>query len=411
MNGVNGTQKRILFVDSQPAHRRDISSRFIAVNPDWEFLVALNRAHAMRVLSKQPVDAVVAALGPPEEEGVQLLAEVMQQHPETFRFVIMDLAHWPLAMKCLGVAHRFLVRPCDPVMLRGALERAFAFETWLPTDRVCKLLTRLKRVPSPPTLYYEVVRELQSAHASLESVGLRIAQDPAMTAKLLQLVNSAVFGLSRPVVSAGEAVLYLGIETTKALILLAHSFASFDELRDTDFSVEELWRHSMATANFARCIAAAEGCHGPEADEAFTAGLLHDLGKLALAANLGDDYRRAVEWARERGVVLTEGEQEILGSTHAEVGACLLAMWGLPPTIVEALALHHHPVQLLSHGFCSLTAVHAANAFEHQVRRQPWETKLDIDYLAALERQSRVEPWRQACQAEAQRHASRGSRA
>jgi putative nucleotidyltransferase with HDIG domain len=261
----------------------------------------------------------------------------------------------------------------------------------------------LPKLPSPPQLYFQVVKELQSPDASLESVGALIARDPAMTAKILQLVNSAVFGLKRTVASPAEAVMYLGIDTTKSVILLAHSFSYFDQLKEADFSAENLWKHSIRTANFARWIAQLEGVGQPIIEEAYTAGMLHDLGKLALAANLPQQYSEAAMIAASRGVPLWEAEEQVLGANHAELGASMLAIWGLPIGIIEAVALHHHPTKFFSQTFCPLTAVHAANAIEHAESSAIASLPVDADYLAQLGLDQRLPVWWEQCKAEEKR--------
>jgi putative nucleotidyltransferase with HDIG domain len=277
----------------------------------------------------------------------------MQRQPKVLRFVLSDLSDRQATMKCVGTAHQFLSKPCDPRVLAAALERALAYENWLPGEKVRGLLARLHKLPSPPQLYFEVVKALQSPDASLETVGALIARDPAMTAKILQLVNSAVFGLKRTVASPAEAVMYLGIDTTKSVILLAHSFSYFDQVKDTGFSVENLWRHSIRTGNFARWIAGAEGVDQAQVEEAYTAGMLHDLGKLALAANLPRQYSEAAMLAASRNLPLWEAEEQALGANHAELGASMLAIWGLPVAIIEAVALHHQPgILSLDRGTC-----------------------------------------------------------
>lgn len=368
-----------------------------ALEPDWDLCSSPGGPECLELLRRESFDAVVAELALPVIDGARILDEVMLRNPKTLRFVVSDMTDKHSIIKCLGTAHQFLSKPCDGATLQCALRRAFTLDIWLPNENVTRLLAEMPKLPSPPALYFEVVKELRSEGASLESVGAIIERDPAMTAKILQMVNSAVFSLQRTVASANEAVLYLGVETTKSLILLAHTYSYFDQMGELGLSIDELYRHSVATSRNARWIAEAENASSRVADEAFTAGILHDIGKLALAANYLPAYHRAALLMKQNLVTWWEAEQEVFGANHAEISACMAAIWGLPITIVEALALHHHPTRMVSNQFCPLTAVHVANAFEHADAERLETPVVDMHYLVELELADRLPAWRQHC--------------
>jgi putative nucleotidyltransferase with HDIG domain len=396
--GFNMSRKRILFVGEDLALWEQLQSASFAKK--WDVAFAKGGLQALASLSQSPCDAVVADMQIPGMTGAQLLDEVMQRNPMTLRFIRASMADQQAAMKCVGTAHQYLVKPSDVATVNSALERAFSLEAWLPSEAVQKLIAQMKKLPSPPNLYFKIVSELQSPDSSIENIGSLVSQDPVLSAKLLQVVNSAVFGLQMQVVSAAEAVMYLGMETTKALVLLAHTFSYFDKVRTAEFSVEKLWKHSVATGKFAEKIARAEGCEAEVVGQAFTGGMLHDIGKLLLAANVPDAFKQALLKAREEQIHLWNAESSVLGATHGELGACLLGIWGLPMPIIESVALHHYPVRFLSKQFCPLTAVHVANAIEHETQKEPAGAmcaSTDTNYLTELGLTDRLEIWRDLC--------------
>ena len=293
-----------------------------------------------------------------------------------------------------------MLKPCDAFMVSHALNKALTLQAWLPSEAVFRLVSRMRWLPSPPGIYARILAEMRSMDTSVERVGELIAQDPAVSAKVLQLANSAVFALQLQVVQPAEAVAYVGLETTKALVLLAHTFSSFDRLHVVGFSAEALWRHSLAVGQMARRIATLQGC-GPEASEqCFAGGLLHDIGKLLLAANLTDPFGQALALAKAEHCALWEAEHQVFGATHAELGACLLGIWGLPIPVVKAVALHHNPSRSPGQTFNPLTAVHAANVFEHEFQPGPSDLQppvLDGEYLNKLGLEQRAQEWRQKC--------------
>lgn len=394
------TRKRILFVGEDLALWDELRAHQESGEAEWDYAFAKSGLQALNSLTQSPCDAVVADLQMAGMNGAQLLDEIMQRSPTTLRFIRASMADQQAAMKCVGTAHQYLVKPGESATIRHALARAFSLESWLPGQKVQKLISQMRKLPSPPNLYFQIVGELQSPEASLDKVGSLISQDVVLSAKLLQVVNSAVFGLQMQVLKPIDAVLYLGMETTKSLVLLAHTFSYFDKVRTPDFSVDRLWRHLVNAGKFAEQIARAEGASIEVTGQSFTAGMLHDIGKLLVAANLPTEFKDILARAKAGPVSLEEAETDVLGVAHGELGACLLGIWGLPTGIVEAVALHHRPAQFLSKSFCPLTAVHAANVIEHELDPQPGSAPVpgaDEQYLAGLGLAERLGVWRDLC--------------
>jgi HD-like signal output (HDOD) protein len=261
----------------------------------------------------------------------------------------------------------------------------------------------MRQVPSPPRLYFQVINELTSPEASIERIGQMIARDPSATGKLLHLANSAAFGRQIQVSHPTEAVSFLGFEMTKALLLVVHSFSFFEEVPSVRDFLETFWHHSMAVGRSARQVAELE-CIDPEvAHQAFTAGLLHDFGKLLLAANLAQDYGETLALAQLQNRWPWEIETQIFGATHAELGAYVLALWNLPSPIVDAVAWHHCPTQMPgpTQSFTPLTAVHVANVLDHETRDespQGQKPAVDLDYLQSVSCADRLADWQHRCQ-------------
>jgi putative nucleotidyltransferase with HDIG domain len=227
-----------------------------------------------------------------------------------------------------------------------------------------------------------------------------IGQDPVMTAKMLQLVNSPYFGLAYPVTNAMEAVMFMGAERTKSLILLTKIFSQFDNKKCAGFDPEGLWKHLLSVAFTSRSITMAETEDNKRADAAFTGGLLHDIGKLMLAENLPEQYSEMLKEAKRRTFPLQAIELATFGATHSELGACLLATWGLPLPILEAVALHHTPLASEDEEFSILTAVHAANVIEEEKsagRKPAGGVRMDPAYLARIQLIERRNRWRELC--------------
>jgi HD-like signal output (HDOD) protein len=221
-----------------------------------------------------------------------------------------------------------------------------------------------------------------------------------MTAKILKLVNSAFFGLGNEIANPSEAVAYLGTDTIKSLILVTHAISN-SEIRLDGFSLESLWNHSLEVSKAAKAVASYEGAEKKFLDEAFVAGLLHDVGKLVFALNLPQEYQAAINIAREMQIPLAAAEKQVFGANHGDVGGYLLGLWGLPVPVVEAIALHHRPELTLMRAFSPLTAVHVGNTLASvefpSVTGIP-ASEPDLNYLSTLGLKGHLQTWRKAWQ-------------
>jgi HD-like signal output (HDOD) protein len=392
---ASSARRKVLFVDDEPMVLAGLQRTLRGLRQEWEMTFATSGAEALALLEHTPYDVVVSDMRMPDMTGADLLCEVMRRYPRTARLILSGFADRELSMQCAAAAHQFLTKPCDPDTLKTIINRTVELDCWLQNDSLQTLAARLTKLPSLPAVYFELIERLRDPEASLEDIGQIVSRDPAMTAKLLQLVNSAFFGMPREVGSAAEAVMLLGLETVKGLALWMHVFAEYQGATPSGFSLERLSTHCLSTGILARGIARLEHAPALVADEALTAGMLHDVGKLVLAANLPNEYAQVRQRAKAQQVPLIEAEREAFGACHAELGAYVLGLWGLPVAIVEAVAFHHRPGASSLTQFSPLTAVHVANVLDYQFLDQEADAtpSLDLAYLARLGLQGRIEAW------------------
>jgi HD-like signal output (HDOD) protein/CheY-like chemotaxis protein len=394
-------KKRILFVGHDQALCQEVQAHCLGPESVWTAQHVGSEEEALALCHQHTFAAVVADVNLNGKNGTELLDAFMRRQPKALRIVISNLADVESTMKCIGHAHHHVLKPCSAQTLLQALEQGSAQEAWLPSEPVQGLLAQMRQVPSPLKAYTQIVEEMKSPACSLDRIGQLVGQDPAVAAKVLQLANSAVFGREMNVVNLAEAISYIGLETTKAVVLLAHSFSSFDNLKLVRFSIEDLWRHSVETGRMARRVAALESAGEDLAEQSFAAGLLHDIGKLLFAANHAGLFGKVLRLAREQRCNLWEAEAQVLpGVGHAELGATVLGIWGLPKSIIEAVALHHSPWRQRDHAFSPVTAVHVANILDHENHPDPdiiLPSQINTSYLKDIGLSGRVEAWRRGC--------------
>jgi HD-like signal output (HDOD) protein len=262
------------------------------------------------------------------------------------------------------------------------------------------LIARIQTLPCMPALYTKIVDELRLPEPSIANISVIVSQDPSMAAKVLQLVNSAFFGLAQQITKLDRAVCLIGLDAIKALVLSARVFTELTKGESLCICMDTLWEHSVLVGNLAKKLAVAEKATSETVNDCLTAGLLHDIGQLILAANLGTEYAQVRALATREEYELNRVEELEFGATHAGLGAYLLGIWGLPDTIVEAVAFHHEPESGLATatGFSALTAIHVANALVHEHCENHScgaAERLNEEYLEARGYAANVPKWRQ----------------
>ncbi len=379
-------RKSILFVDDEPKLLDGLKRMLFPYGDLWEMAFASSGAEALRVLTEAKFDVIIADMRMPGMNGAELLNQVAKLYPQMVRMILSGTWERDLRVQAAMVAHQYLSKPCDPEVLKATLDHAFALREVLVEPALRALIACTVSLPSTPAIYHELMQVLQTPDASAQRIGATLARDMAMTAKVLQMVNSAFFGLRRQITNPEEAMMFLGVDTVKALALSVSAFSSFDASRCPRFSIEDLQRHSTEVAAIAREIAKSRAVSKPAMDDIFVAGLLHDVGRLVLVAHHPDQYNRVLRAVAEGHRTLTDAEREVFGTTHAEVGSYLLWLWGLPDAVVEAVAFHHYPSRSPEGSFSPIAAVHVANVLaEMQPDGVPAAgNEMDSAYLARM---------------------------
>ncbi len=404
--------RRVLFVDSDPDAVRKLQETLEPMCPEWEMEVAASGDEVLDIMSRDSFDVVVPDISIQGMDGIELLGIVGERYPETVRIIHSDLSDPEDVLKSTSAVHQFLMKPCCAETMRNTIERTCKLRDLLRDDKLKKIVAGIKNLPSVPVLYNLIVSEMQSEDPSLKNVGHLISQDVSMSAKILQLVNSSFFALRQKITDPQQAAIFVGIESLKSLVLSLHAFSSISEDAELcGFSLLKMWRHSLRTGRLAADIARAEKADSKIVEESMIAGMLHDIGKLILL-KIPRKYNEVMELIETTGCSFAEAEYVVMETSHSELGAYLLGLWGLPSNVVEVVAFHHNPSKLIESmyvtsnepdqeesdettGFNALTAVHIANALTMQgnCSSEASLQEVDTSYLKKLGLTDKLSEW------------------
>jgi HD-like signal output (HDOD) protein len=343
---------RVLFVDDEPSILEGLE-RMLFLVPGLECAFAASGEAALARLDAEPFDAVVTDMRMPGMDGAQLLARVLDRHPSVIRIVLSGHTELEVAMRVAPVAHQFLTKPCQPRLLQDVIERACGLRALLADPRLTSTVGRVKHLALQPRVYSDLTQRLNHPRVSVAEIARIIEQDVGLAAKVLQLVNSAFIGLPHRTSSLEAAVRYIGFNLLKSVIAYCEVF----EVLVEDGIIDRPERlHALLTAAVAREIVRDPG----QGDDAFAAGLFHDVGRLVLTMVLPDEMRRVADVERELGAPAHFEERKVFGAAASEVGAYLLALWGIPFPVVEAVAHHPEPWRVAARRFDLPGVVHVA---------------------------------------------------
>jgi len=393
-------KKQIVFVDDEENVLSGMQRVLRRQRNEWDMHFVTSGEAALKILASQPVDLLVTDMKMAGMQGHQLLEHVMLDYPSVARIILSGHVEASAATRVVELAHQFLPKPCDSDTLSAAIVQTLKIRDCIENPRIRAALGNIGKIPALPRVYQELNDALRSDRCDGKTIAAIIAEDMSISAKLLQVVNSSFFGLGRRVSSVSEAVALLGVKQLRALVLSSYVFESFSPTeKNLPISIDSLWNSSIQTANLARRITLAQNLGDDRPDQAYMGGLLHNLGLLLFVTRMTDKFTQAVQaMTANPSASFEDTENQLLGTTHAEAAGYVLGLWALPPRIVESVLLQHHPGELSYHGFCGVTAVHAAVAILAEKSGPPerfFAHELDMEYLTRIGVSEKVDRWRQ----------------
>jgi HD-like signal output (HDOD) protein/CheY-like chemotaxis protein len=377
--------KRILFVDDESRVLDGLMRLLRANRTRWEMHFALGAEAALRASEAQSFDVIITDMRMPGMDGATLLGHMRDRFPNTARIILSGYSEATAAARSVSVAHRFLAKPCNALELQSAIERVLTLQELVNSPKIREIVGSVGELPSLSTTYASLTQAVMDPDVSIKQVASIIEHDVAMSAKVLQIANSAFFGLSQHVTNLFSAVSYLGMDTIKNLALTCEAFKAFaPDSRIPQSVCDAIQNHAISVAAIAGVLPVDRQIR----DATIVASLLHDIGKLFLASAMHGEFCSVIAYANERGCKFFEAEEELLGTSHAEIGAYLLGLWGIPDLAIEAIAHHHHITRIPHSGFDCTIAVYVADLLAHELEAPPdhaIDTEMNEPERACLE--------------------------
>lgn len=368
----------ILFVTTDEKLMSELIRNIVPIQDDYSIFFADNGERCLQILANNKIDFVFSSANIIMPTGANILNEIKRLFPEVIRFALVPNLDNQTVAQISQYVHQLVPPPYTKETIVERIQRTLHIQKILNNEKVVNLVKNTTTLPSLPEIYIQIEQETAKPDFSLIKIANLISKDPNLTAKILQIVNSAYFGLQKEITNINFALSYLGVNVIKSLIFYIHLFSHFKITSENRKHLEKFWQHSLVVASNSYHLANKYLQEKYEIDSSYTAGVLHDVGKFILL-NTYTYPQNIILLAEQKAIDNLEAELEIYECTHAEIGAYLLGLWGFPLHIVEAVAYHHQPSLLNKSKLNLATIIHLAD-FLYYVPRLDVEHIREINY-------------------------------
>jgi putative nucleotidyltransferase with HDIG domain len=388
-------KKNILLLDEDTLVLKALKRSLRRFKDQCNILYAQSAKDALAQMDQDGIDVLITEVRLINGDSELFLRSFLKRHPGAARIVLTGYTSSDAIFKFAGLAHQLLAKPWSDQTLIETIQRADLISRMLSDNRMKQTLNLIENFPSIPSVYMELTEKLKNGDASMEEIGAIIIRDPSLTIKLLQIVNSPYYGLPMPVTDPQKAVNLLGLDIVKGFVLSSGIFKQYEKTSAVCLQIDALWQHSLKSANIVRQIAKRERLAKEIEEASFIASLLHDVGKIIIASNFPNEHREICSRTAAEGLPFWHAEQLVLGVSHAEIGAYLLGLWGLPLTIIKAVQEHHRPNMDEHTDIDQTVLVHVANAIEKASENPSGDLIADLnaEFVARLHLGESIARW------------------
>ena len=401
---MSSERLKVLFVDDEVRLLQGLRRKLRFMREAWDMEFVNSAKEALAHIDRNNIDVVVADMRMPEMSGAAFFETVQETYPETIRIMLSGYAENENILKAVGATHQFLAKPCDSQQIVGAINNSINLRARLASPDLLRFVTGIKTIPSLPDVYHKFMEEVSKPAASIASISSIIEGDLGMSATIMKLTNSAYFSLPTQMTSIRKAVQFLGLESIRSLVAVDGLFKPANVSSEIESQIQRISKESMMIAALAKKIALSEDLDLAEVEKAFCGGLLGRLGCVLFLLNSSDEVKEYLLRLQVNSNAILETEKILFGSTHSEVGAYLLGLWGFADSIVEAVLYQHDPSRTGIKSFNATIAVyvaesllvHSSEARKGQIYKQD-RVMLNEPYIRGLGKLNRIPIWIDLC--------------
>ncbi|MGL1903610.1 MAG: response regulator [Fibrobacterales bacterium] len=385
---------RIIFVDDEKNIIDGMKRMLYPMRKEWEMIFTTSGQKALDYMAEHPVNVIISDMRMPEMDGSELLNTVKERHPQTARYILSGYSDKEMILKTIDSADQFLSKPCNPNLIKRVIRKVLDNEHTKNKQRAIEYISQIEKLPTLPTVYAQLSRIMEDPECSAKVIASVIQQDVAISAKIMQLVNSTFFGLQNEVNDLTQAVTYLGFDVVKAVIVSVGTFNQYTEEEMKTFNVDMLYKHATRCSCLCKEILATQTDDTDLLENALITGLLHDIGILVLVKNEPQKYATVFEASGSKMDTLIQSEKMIMGITHAEVGGVLLEQWGFSEPIVNAVYYHHNPQDAPEVSFGLTHAMYISDVLERNCDLDPDSPiQLNLNHLEEMGLTESIPEW------------------
>jgi HD-like signal output (HDOD) protein len=363
---------------------------FQAFRVPWKTDFVTDPVAAWQLIEQGSIHVLVAESRQHEYRG-SLMEQVANMVPHVIRIALVPTAEDRRAFMLAGWAHQALVQPANAKTLLHEVRRCCQTANLLSNSYLSGLLTPLKELPSNNVALGALWSELRRPDPDVDRIASAVQQDPALSGQVLRLANSPLFSPASSVCSLPQALVMLGLSRLRSLVLYLSAFAAVDDEVVRELDLDSWHSNTQRLAQLGVQIAMQETTGSSFRDNVLVAGILQDIGVLALATVEPERY---IPIFTCDPVALRKAEIECFGVSHAEVGAFLLGLWHMPMPVVEGVLGHHAPSPYARPDFDVAAVLYSANIFSELAAGQLEENQIDSEYFLRIDKSHRVEYWR-----------------
>lgn len=388
-------KERVLFVDDEPNILNGLRRMLRSKRANWDLHFANSGTEALQLLQSQPIDIVVSDMKMPVMDGAALLTRISKLHPNTIRIILSGYADKEAVLRTIGPAHQYLAKPCHRDLLFETIKRSLDLRDLLSSEKLRAIANSVDTIPTPSSVFNKLIQELSNSSTTTDRIVAIIESDLSLAANFLKLTNSAYFGLGGSDFSLKQAVQQLGIETIKAITMVAGTFHCFEGSAEDMEEISAIGQKSILTGQLSHTIARKLDLEARLVDQAYIAGTMSQIGTLLLLTSHTKVHRELQKLAHAPNIQRVQRSRQLIGASIGEVGGYLLGIWGFTDPIVEAVVFASTPSECSAKQISPLTCVHLAQAFAAGGDNSD---SLDDAYLSQMGLSDRLEGLQDACQ-------------